>query len=100
VTPTASERTAAINAFISGGTTGRVAALRSVADSGSVRNAELIPVSVFSEYYGCLRRNQTDGPDFSHAGYQFWLSKLNSTNGDFVIAFLISSECRSGLGQQ
>src|SRR5437764_1076816 len=76
VTPTAAERTAAINAFGAGGTAGRVAALRSVCDSNSVRQAELIPSFVLAEYYGYLRRNPTDAPDNSDAGYQFWLAKL------------------------
>jgi hypothetical protein len=39
VVPTEAERTAAINAFGAGGTAGRVAALRAVADAASVRLA-------------------------------------------------------------
>jgi hypothetical protein len=104
VTPTAAERQAAINAFGAGGTAGRVAALRSVADSNSVRQAELNPSFVLAEYFGYLRRNPTDAPDFSDAGYQFWLSKLNSFNGDFVKAemvkaFIVSQEYRGRFGQ-
>src|SRR5262249_12023591 len=40
VTPTSPERQAAINAFAGGGTTGRGAALRAVADSNSLRAVE------------------------------------------------------------
>jgi hypothetical protein len=103
VTPTAAERTAAINAFGPGGTSGRVAALRSVADSNSVRQAEFNSSFVLAEYYGYLRRNPTDAPDFSDAGYQFWLSKLNSFGGDFraaemVKAFISSTEYRQRFG--
>jgi len=104
VTPTPSERTAAIMAFGAGGTAGRVAALRSVVDSDSLRQAEFRPSFVLAEYYGYLRRNPTDAPDFNDAGYQFWLSKLNQFNGDFVKAemvkaFITSTEYRGRFGQ-
>jgi len=103
VTPTAAERSAAINAFGAGGTLGRVAALRSVADSNSVRQAEFMPSFVLAEYYGYLRRNPTDAPDFGDAGYQFWLAKLIAFNGDFagaqmVQAFITSKEYRQRFG--
>jgi len=103
VIPTAAERTAAINAFGAGGTLGRVAALRSITDSNSVRQAELNPSFVLAEYYGYLRRNPTDAPDFSNSGYQFWLTKLNFFNGDFVQAemvkaFINASEYRQRFG--
>jgi hypothetical protein len=104
VTPTDAERTTAINAFGAGGTAGRVAALRAVADSASVRQAELNASFVLAEYYGYLRRNPTDAPDFSDDGYQFWLSKLTSFSGDFVKsemvkAFINSIEYRNRFGQ-
>jgi hypothetical protein len=104
VTPTDAERTAAINAFGPGGTTGRIAALRAVADSASLRLAERNPSFVLAEYYGYLRRNPTDAPDFSDEGYLFWLSKLNSFGGDFVKAemvkaFITSTEYRGRFGQ-
>ena len=104
VTPTEAERTAAINAFGAGGTAGRVAALRAVADSTSVRQGERNPSFVLAEYYGYLRRNPTDAPDFGDQGYQFWLSKLNLFGGDFakaemVKAFIASTEYRGRFGQ-
>ncbi|HEX3085816.1 MAG TPA: hypothetical protein VHP99_14885 [Pyrinomonadaceae bacterium] len=45
----------------------------------------------------------TDAPDNNDNGYQFWLAKLNSANGDFnkaemVKAFILSSEYRSRFG--
>ena len=101
--PTTAERTAAINAFGVGGTAGRVAALRSIADSNTLRTAEFSPSFVLAEYFGYLRRNPIDAPDFNDAGYQFWLSKLNSFNGDFhkaemVKAFISSAEYRNRVG--
>lgn len=97
VTPTAGDRTAAINAFGAGGTTGRINALRSVVDSNSVRQAEFSPSFVLAEYFGYLRRNPTDAPDLNDSGYQFWLTKMNTFNGDFrqadmVKAFISSTE--------
>jgi hypothetical protein len=103
VTPTAAERTAAINSFGAGGTIGRVAALRSVTDSASVRTTDFTPSFVLSEYYGYLRRNPTDAPDFSDDGYQFWFNKLNAVNGNYiesemVKAFITSPEYRQRFG--
>ena len=97
VTPTGAERTAAVNAFGAGGTAGRAAALRSVADSSSLRTAEFSSSFVLLEYFGYLRRN----PD--PAGYNFWLNKLNAFNGNFVNAemvkaFISSSEYRRRFG--
>ena len=55
------------------------------------------------EYFGYLRRNPTDAPDTDDSGYQFWLQKLNSFNGDFrqaemVRAFISSDEYRQRFG--
>jgi Calx-beta domain/Domain of unknown function (DUF4214) len=102
ITPSAADRQAAINAY-GGGGVGRALALRSVADSNSLRSAEFSPAFVLMQYFGYLRRNPTDAPDFNDNGYQFWLTKLNSFNGDYrtaemVKAFISSSEYRSRFG--
>ena len=104
ITPTATERTDAITAFGGGGTSGRVAALRKIAESQSLINAEFSPAFVLLQYHGYLRRNPTDLPDTDDSGYQFWLTKLNSFGGDFrkaemVKAFLSSAEYRQRFGQ-
>ena len=104
VTPTTVERQEAISAFGAGDTIGRIAAYRKVADSNSVRQAELNPAFVLMEYFGYLRRNPTDAPDTNDSGYQFWLAKLISFNGDFRKAemarsFILSSEYRQRFGQ-
>jgi hypothetical protein len=51
------------------------------------------------QYFGYLRRDPNSGPDTDFAGYNFWLTKLNSFNGDYikaemVKAFLTSLEYR------
>jgi hypothetical protein len=99
----AADRQAAIAAFGGGGLSGRAAALRTVADSNSLRAAEFRPSFVLMQYFGYLRRNPTDAPDNNDNGYQFWLTKMNAFNGDFVQAemvkaFITSSEYRSRFG--
>jgi hypothetical protein len=56
---------------------------------------------VLTQYIGYLRRNPNDAPEATrdYTGYEFWLSKLNQFNGDFVEAemvkaFITSSEYR------
>jgi xanthosine utilization system XapX-like protein len=102
--PTAAERQAAIDAFGVGDLAGRAAALRSVTESNTARQAELNPAFVLMEYFGYLRRTPTDPPDNNNNGYSFWLNKLNTFNGDFhqaemVKAFLESDEYRTRFGQ-
>jgi cytochrome c peroxidase len=99
VAPTQGETDEAVLAFGAGGTTGRAAALRKVAESGSLTRAEFDPAFVLMEYFGYLRRD----PD--EAGYQFWLGKLNQFNGNFVEAemvkaFLSSDEYRARFATQ
>jgi len=55
------------------------------------------------EYFGYLRRNPDDAPEANFAGYNFWLTKLNQFNGDYigaemVKAFIASSEYRQRFG--
>jgi hypothetical protein len=55
------------------------------------------------QYFGFLRRNPNAAPDVDHSGYDFWLKKLNSFNGNFinaemVKAFLSSTEYRHRAG--
>jgi N-acetylneuraminic acid mutarotase len=105
----AGERTAAI-ALFGGATetsnlTARAQALRQVAESQSLYNAEFNRAFVLMQYFSYLRRNPTDAPDQSDIGYHFWLNKLNQFSGDFqkaemVKAFITSAEYRKRFGQQ
>ncbi|HWW76661.1 MAG TPA: hypothetical protein VNZ44_14790, partial [Pyrinomonadaceae bacterium] len=100
VTPTATEKQAAVNAFGSGNTAGRAAALRSVAESQSVHSAEFNKAFVLMQYFGYLKRDPDALPDTTYDGYAFWLGKLNQAGGDFVgaemvKAFISSTEYRS-----
>ena len=98
VTPTPTERQEAINAYNSAGASARAAGLRSVADSGSVRNAELRGAFVLLQYHGYMRRDPDD------VGYNFWLGKLNQFGGNYVAAemvkaFITSDEYQHRFGQ-
>jgi hypothetical protein len=105
VSPTEAQRQAALAAFGAGGSEGRAVALGSVADSDSVRAAELTAAFALAEYFGYLKRNPTDAPDMNDIGYSFWLDKLDSFGGDFiraemVKAFITSAEYRRRFGAQ
>ncbi|HKP48170.1 MAG TPA: choice-of-anchor B family protein [Pyrinomonadaceae bacterium] len=117
VTPTQSEIAAAVAAYGNGGTGGRALALRSVVDSGSVYNQQYNSAFVLMQYFGYLRRNPDDAPDFDLTGYQFWLKKLNDftlpgedvrdehvalsrvQRADMVKSFIVSGEYRGRFGQ-
>ena len=88
VVPTQTELQNAINAFGAGDTAGRTAALRQVAESNSVTQAELNPSFVLMQYFGYLRRD----PDAS--GYDFWLNKLEQFNGNYIQAEMVKSFSR------
>jgi hypothetical protein len=109
VTPTAAERTAAINEFGGSGTSAdvnaRARALRRVADNSTVVQQHFNRAFVLMQYFGYLRRNPDAAPESSldFQGYNFWLNKLNQFNGDFVKAamvqaFITSSEYRNRFG--
>ena len=106
VTPTAQERDAAVAAFGAGGTNGQAAALRSVAESGSVTSKTLNEAFVLMQYFGYLQRDPDAAPEanLNFDGFNFWLAKLNQFNGNFVAAemvkaFLASDEYRHRFGQ-
>jgi hypothetical protein len=102
-----SERTTAINLFggatDSSNTTARAQAVRQVAEDVDLYNAEYNRAFVLAEYFGYLRRNPNDTPDADYTGYDFWLTKLNQFNGNYinaemVKAFLSSIEYRQRFG--
>ena len=97
-----SERDLLVN-DLAGGTKTRAQVLRAVAEDSDLIAAEFNKAFVLMQYFGYLRRNPNDVPDGNFDGYSFWLSKLNSFNGDFVgaemiKAFLSSVEYRRRFG--
>jgi N-acetylneuraminic acid mutarotase len=110
VTPSATDRTAAINEFGSAMTTADTAArgraLRRVAENSTLAQQDFNKAFVLMQYFGYLRRNPNDPPEpnLDFAGYNFWLTKLNQFNGNFrnadmVKAFILSIEYRQRFGQ-
>jgi hypothetical protein len=103
----ASERTNAIAWFGSAGDSSNISAraqaLRQVAEDQDLVNAEFNRAFVLMQYIGYLRRNPNDPQDTDYSGYDFWLTKLNQFNGNYinaemVKAFLSSIEYRQRFG--
>jgi hypothetical protein len=46
---------------------------------------------VLMQYFGYLRRNPNDSPDFDFVGWKFWLDKLNQFNGNFIQAEMVKA---------
>jgi hypothetical protein len=103
------QRTTAINLFggaaNSSNLIARAQALRQVAEDTDLYNAEFNSAFVLAEYFGYLRRNPNDAPEstLDYTGYDFWLTKLNQFNGNYinaemVKAFLSSIEYRNRFG--
>jgi|GEM_PF-1963107 len=79
--------------------------LRAVAEDTDLNNVESNRAFVLMQYFGYLRRNPNDPQDSDHTGYDFWLTKLNQFNGNYinaemVRAFITSIEYRQRFGQQ
>jgi uncharacterized protein (TIGR03118 family) len=84
-------------AGLNGATMTRAQVLRVVAESEELNLREFNRAFVTMEYFGYLRR------DADAAGFNFWLNKLNSFNGNFinsqmVTAFITSLEYRQRFG--
>lgn len=100
----AAERDQLVSDLTSGAKT-RAQVLRAVAEDADLFNAESNRAFVLMQYMGYLRRNPNDPQDTDYTGYDFWLTKLNQFNGNFVAAemvkaFITSSEYRQRFGPQ
>ena len=98
------ERDALVAGLESGAET-RATALRRVADDEDFRVAEFNRAFVLTQYFGYLRRSPNEVPDNNFVGYDFWLTKLNNHNGNFITAemvkgFITSGEYRARFGAQ
>jgi Tol biopolymer transport system component len=95
IVPDAAQRQAAIDEF-NNPTGARGRALRRVVENPTLYAREFNRAFVLAQYFGYLRRNPDDAPDFNLAGYNFWLNKLNQFNGNFVNADMVKSFIVSG----
>jgi len=96
VTPSPSERSAAINEFgaathINVGNYQIGQVLLHVAENPTFVKQEFNRAFVLMQYFGYLRRDPNAGPDVDFTGYEYWLNKLNQFNGDFVQAEMVKA---------
>jgi hypothetical protein len=97
-----SERNQLVNDLSTGAKT-RAQVLRAVVEDADFISAEFNRAFVLMQYFGYLRRNPNDPQDIDYTGYDFWLTKLNQFNGNYidaemVKAFLSSIEYRQRFG--
>jgi hypothetical protein len=104
----ASERQREIDDLTStgNGDGGRALVFKHILDDADFVRSEKNRAFVLMQYFGYLRRNPTDSPETTRSfdGYDFWLSKLNEFNGNFIQAemvkgFISSDEYRHRFGQ-
>jgi hypothetical protein len=109
LTPAGADYLAALNEFgsatNSADVVARARALRRAAENTTLAQQEFNRAFVLMQYFGYLRRNPNDPPEatLDFQGYNFWLNKLNSFNGDYtgaemVKAFITSGEYRQKFG--
>ncbi len=102
VTPSAAERTAAINEFAGAPNTAdsaaRVRVLRRVTDNSTLIQQEYNKAFVLMQYFGYLRRNPFDPPEpsLNYDGYNFWRNKLNQFGGNYINAEMVKAFITSG----
>jgi hypothetical protein len=81
---------------LNAGTKTRAQVLRAIADNSKVVTAESNRAFVLMQFFGYLRRNPNEGQDTDYTGFEFWLNKLNSFNGDYVNAEMVKAFISSG----
>jgi hypothetical protein len=104
VQPSPAERGALVDG-LAAGTETRATVLRKVAEHEAFARQEFNRAFVVMQYFGYLQRSPDDPPDADLTGYNFWLSKLDEFNGNFVQAemvkaFLSAGEYRKRFGQE
>lgn len=85
---------------LTAGTKNRAQVVRAVAEDSTLFAAENNRAFVLAQFFGYLRRNPNDAQDTDYTGYDFWLSKLNQFNGNFVHADMVKAFILSGEYQQ
>jgi hypothetical protein len=95
---TTSEKTTLVGVLgaTPGDPTKRASVLRSVAENANLSQRDFNKAFVLMQYFGYLRRNPDDAPDGNFNGYNFWLTKLNQFNGNFVEAEMVRAFIVSG----
>jgi hypothetical protein len=91
----AAERDQLVSDLASGAKT-KTQVLRAVAEHPNLFNAESNRAFVLMQYFGYLRRNPNDPQDTDYTGFDFWLTKLNQFNGNFINAEMVKAFITSG----
>src|SRR6185369_13225441 len=84
------ERDALVTA-LDNGTMTRAKVLRAVAEDPDLDSSEKNRAFVLMQFYGYMRRNPNDPQDSDYSGYEFWLNKLNTANGDYIAAVMVKA---------
>lgn len=84
------ERNNLVNA-LNDGTMTRAQVLRAVAEDTTLFDSEKNRAFVLMEFFGYLRRNPNDPQDTDYSGYDFWLTKLNQFNGNYINAEMVKA---------
>jgi len=71
-------------------------ALRQVAEDQDLYNAEFNRAFVLMQYFEYLRRDPNDVQDTDYSGWEFWLTKLNAFNGDYIKAEMAKAFIKPG----
>ena len=87
---TQNERNTLVNALSNGQMT-RAQALRAVAEDQTLKDSEFTKAFVLMQYFGYLMRNPDASPDTNFDGFNFWLTKLNQFNGNFINAEMVKA---------
>ena len=71
----------------------RAQVLRSISENSVFTSRQFNKAFVLMQYFGYLRRNPNDPPELGldFAGYNFWLSKLNQFNGNYITAEMVNA---------
>lgn len=90
-------------ADLTSGAKTRAQVLQAIAEDRDLVTAESNRAFVLMQYFGYLRRNPNDPQDSDYTGFDFWQTKLNQFNGNFinaemVKAFISSIEYRQRFG--
>ncbi|HEY6802618.1 MAG TPA: DUF4214 domain-containing protein [Pyrinomonadaceae bacterium] len=96
------ERDALVNSYQNNDQS-RIQVLRAIVEHPNFVASESNRAFVLMQYFGYLLRNPQHPPDEDYTGYDFWLTKLNQFNGNFidaemVKAFIVSKEYRHRFG--
>ena len=63
----------------------------SVAENATLDQLEKSRAFVLMQYFGYLRRDPNAAPDTDYTGYDYWLTKLNDFNGNYIAAEMVKA---------